>query len=90
MVLSHLQMGNREILDLDQKEILGFAGNCLELRNDQGQTFLAISKRAMDALKAKHVDQLKPCFHDILECNVETIEHVGGGGIRCMIAGVHL
>ncbi|TRY71904.1 hypothetical protein TCAL_06721 [Tigriopus californicus] len=90
LVSSYLRLGDREILDLNQSEILGFAGNCLELRNDQGQTFLAISKRAMEAMNAKHVDQLKPCFHDILECDVETIEHVGGGGIRCMIAGVHL
>ena len=25
---------------------------------------------------------------DIVRCNVDTIERVGGGGIRCMMAGI--
>ena len=29
-------------------------------------------------------------FDELLVPDVGTIEHVGGGGIRCMVAGVHL
>ena len=25
---------------------------------------------------------------DVVTCNVDTIEKVGGGGIRCMMAGI--
>ena len=25
---------------------------------------------------------------DVVKCNVDTIEKVGGGGIRCMVAGI--
>jgi hypothetical protein len=29
-------------------------------------------------------------YNEIIHSNVSTIEHVGGGSARCMIAGIHL
>eukprot|EP00095_Tigriopus_kingsejongensis_P008559 maker-scaffold548_size139981-snap-gene-0.25 protein:Tk08559 transcript:maker-scaffold548_size139981-snap-gene-0.25-mRNA-1 annotation:"amidinotransferase" len=90
MVLQNLKMGHRQIMDLSHAEILGFGGNCLEIRNTQGQLLLAMSRRAFNTMRDDFRQIIRKSFHDILICDVDTIEHVGGGGIRCMIAGVHL
>ena len=72
---------------------MGFAGNCLELvgRNETGsdQLLLAISSKALKSLEQKKVEKLK-AYLNLVEIEVSTIEHIGGGGIRCMLAGVHL
>ena len=72
---------------------MGFAGNCLELvgKNETGsdQLLLAISSKALKSLEQKKVEKLK-AYLNLVEIEVYTIEHIGGGGIRCMLAGVHL
>ena len=78
---------------LSFQEILGFAGNCLELigktDSNEEQLVLAISSTALKSLDKMNIEKLEK--HLILApVNIETIEHIGGGGIRCMMAGVHL
>ena len=79
---------------LSFREILGFAGNCLELvgsttDSKDEQLVLAISSTALRSLDKIKVEKLEKHLK-LAPVNVNTIEHVGGGGIRCMIAGVHL
>ena len=78
---------------LNFREILVFAGNCLEVvgKTDSGvdQDVLAISSTAIKSLDNTKVEQLKKHLK-LAPVDVSTIEHIGGGGIRCMIAGVHL
>ena len=78
---------------LNFREILAFAGNCLEVvgKTDSGvdQDVLAISSTAIKSLDNTKVEQLKKHLK-LAPVDVSTIEHIGGGGIRCMIAGVHL
>ena len=89
-MLQNLRVGNREIVELSWEETSAFAGNCLEVVNAKGARFLAVSKSAVDGLDAGKVERLRRAFHDLLVCDVGTIEFIGGGGIRCMMAGVHL
>ena len=89
-VLQNLKVGNREIIELTWEETSAFAGNCLEVVNAKGSRFLAISKSAVDGLASDKIDRLRRAFHELLVCDVGTIEFIGGGGIRCMMAGVHL
>ena len=93
MVVEHLQSSGRDIIVLSLMEILGFAGNCLELvgKTDLGkeQLVLAISQTALKSLDSKKIQRLKKHLK-IASIDVSNIEHVGGGGIRCMLAGVHL
>ena len=42
--------GRARVFDLSPAEILGFAGNCIEVGNDEGQVFLVMSARAEKAL----------------------------------------
>jgi hypothetical protein len=49
-----------------------------------------ISKKASEGLTEKNFKAVGACFEELLIADVNNIEHVAGGGIRCMIAGVHL
>jgi hypothetical protein len=90
-VLGSLTASGREVLELSLEEVSNFAGNCFELEREPptGKQLLAISSRALKGLSTKSRSTLEK-FVDFVECNVDTIEHVGGGGIRCMLAAVHL
>ena len=93
MIVEYLQSSERDIITLSFKEILGFAGNCLELvgkTDSEGEHLvLAISQTALKSLDSKKIQRLKKHLK-IASIDVSNIEHVGGGGIRCMLAGVHL
>ena len=93
MILERLQSSGRDIIVLSFKEILGFAGNCLELvgksESEKDHLVLAISKTALKSLDRKKIQILEKHLK-IASIDVSNIEHVGGGGIRCMLAGVHL
>ena len=93
MILERLQSSGRDIIVLSFTEILGFAGNCLELvgktESEKEQLVLAISKTALKSLDRKKILKLEKHLK-IASIDVSNIEHVGGGGMRCMLAGVHL
>jgi hypothetical protein len=99
LVLENLISTGRYVIKLSLDEVSEFAGNCLELerktksnleRDDtKKKPLLAISSRALRRLSTENRSTMET-FVDFVECNVDTIEHVGGGGIRCMIAGIHL
>jgi hypothetical protein len=87
--MQSLHDSGRHIVRLSFDEVSGFAGNCLELHTESEKPLLAISSRALLRLSTENRSTLQT-FVDFVECNVDTIEHIGGGGIRCMIAGIHL
>ena len=78
-------------MDLSFEEVSAFCGNCIELRSadSNSRPKLAVSRRAERQLSAANVATLAK-FVDVVVCDVDVMEHVGGGGIRCMIAGIHL
>ena len=90
MVSNELKSTGREILWLSHAEMMAFAGNCLELRTRQEQELvLAISHTAVKALSPLNLAALQRQLR-LIEVHIPTIEAVGGGGVRCMLAGVHL
>lgn len=82
-----LRLTGREIVLLSFQEMEGFAGNCLELRTRHDDLVLAISRTAVNALSPDNLAALQRHLR-FLEANVDTIEAVGGGGLRCMLAEV--
>jgi hypothetical protein len=87
-VVAALQDG-RELLTLTRAQITAFAANILFLHNAQAEPVVAISQTAIRALSAAQLALLER--HALLvACEVSTIEHVGGGGIRCMLAEIFL
>ena len=60
----------------------------MELRTRNDELVLAISHTAVKSLRYSNLAALQRHLR-FIEVNVDTIEAVGGGGIRCMLAGVH-
>jgi hypothetical protein len=65
-----------------------FAGNVLELTTPKS-TLIALSSTALysfDPAQRRVLEELA----QLVPVPVPTIEHIGGGGVRCMLAEIHL
>jgi hypothetical protein len=88
-VKSTLQSSQKEIIELTLDQIEAFAGNMLQVRNDENQTFIVMSEQAYNALRADQIDQLRN-HGEIIAAPLYTIERYGGGSARCMMAEIFL
>jgi hypothetical protein len=89
-LLTHLAGGGRTVLGIDQRQMASFAGNALELRTRGGASVLALSARALASFDAEVRERLDRLVGRVLAVPVPTIEEVGGGSVRCMLAEVFL
>jgi hypothetical protein len=88
-VLARLAAGGREIIEISIRQMENFAGNLLELTNESGASVIVLSRTANAALTADQRNSLAR-FGQVLPVAIETIEKVGGGSVRCMLAEVFL
>jgi hypothetical protein len=79
----------KEIVQISMEQMNNFAGNMLQLRNENGDSFLIMSERAYNSLSKPQRMQIE-VYSNIIHSNLETIENNGGGSARCMIAEIHL
>ena len=91
-VLAQLRASGREIIEIGHDEIEHFAGNMLELGTwDEAlgdSRVLVMSDTARRALTPELFAQLSGCTDTVLAVPVPTIEKLGGGSVRCMLAEV--
>ena len=64
-----------------------FAGNMLQLKNNDGDKFVVLSESAYNSLSESQISSLEK-FNKLIVAPVPTIEKYGGGSVRCMIAEV--
>lgn len=88
-IASLLESTAHEIVALTFEQMHSFAGNMLELRTGDGGHVIAMSQTALDSLTSRERAQLESCGA-IVSVAIPTIERLGGGSVRCMIAEVHL
>ncbi len=88
-VTDSLTATGHEIIDISYEQMNHFAGNMLELCNAAGQRFLVMSEQARAALSEAQLAQILQ-YDQVLSPAVNTIETIGGGGVRCMMAEVFL
>ncbi len=88
-VVKALEGTGKQILDLSMQQIGEFAGNMLELKGTGGRKLMAMSRRAWRSLTAAQRDLLTAHAEPVL-APVDTIERLGGGSARCMLAEVFL
>jgi hypothetical protein len=89
-VLSQLRGSGRAVLELSHEQMNAFAGNMLELGSSLTGSVVAMSERARDALTAEQRATLEAHAGPIVAASIPTIEKLGGGSVRCMLAEVHL
>jgi hypothetical protein len=86
-VCSRLEQSGHELIELGTDELESFAGNLLELTGHGN--VIALSAAALAALAAPTRRALER-HGRLVAANVATIERVGGGSVRCMLAEVAL
>jgi hypothetical protein len=89
-VLDALRTTGHAVIDLTHDQMSAFAGNMLELRTAAGGTIVAMSQAAEDSLLPEQRDTLVSLSGPIVAAAVPSIEHHGGGSVRCMLAEIHL
>lgn len=88
-VETQLRATGKEILTLSWGQLESFAGNMLEVQDRDGAPLLVMSRTAWNSLdftqRAIIERHARP-----LPVNIDTIERIGGGSARCMLAEVYL
>ncbi len=92
-VLARLAHTGRELVSLDSNAIAHFAANALELASwDEALgdcRVLVLSAAAHAVLPLAHRARLAAGTDTLLVVPVPTIERLGGGSVRCMLAEIH-
>jgi hypothetical protein len=87
-LLDELGRGGRALIDLAPAQLAAFAANLIELRGASGPV-IALSRSAADALTAaQHAALARQ--GQLVVAAIDTIETLGGGSVRCMLAEIHL
>jgi hypothetical protein len=85
-----LRASGRDLIALTVAQMHAFAGNILELSTRDGGFIVAMSAAAYQALSAGQRAAIERLSGRIVRTPVPTIETLGGGSVRCMIAEVFL
>lgn len=88
-VVKSLQETGHQIIAITLGQVARFAGNMLTLQPAKGRELLALSQSAFDALEPAQRDTLGQ-FCELVPLAIPTIETIGGGSVRCMLAEVFL
>lgn len=80
---------NKELIEISEDQMQQFAGNMLQVQNQEGQQFLVMSETAYKSLTEKQISQIE-MHSEIIYADLNTIETNGGGSARCMLAEVFL
>lgn len=81
---AELDRSDREIIPITLDQMHSYCGNLLELRSPKG-SFIFLSETAFHALKPDQRISLQK-YAQLVPVPIPTIETVGGGSVRCMIA----
>jgi hypothetical protein len=87
-VLNTLRASGHDIIDVSLRQMREFAGNVLELESAGGPV-VALSTRAWRSLEAPQ-RRILESHAKLIPVAIPTIERMGGGGVRCMLAELHL
>lgn len=88
-VINSLQASRLEVLEISYDQMHHFVGNMIQVQSKGGKNYLVMSDSALKYLYEDQIDILSK-YGDFIHVDVKTIESIGGGSARCMIAGIHL
>jgi len=77
-----------EIVDINQAQMAALCGNVLELEDERGLPVMAMSTRAYNAFTQEQRDMMRRHVAGLHHANIDTLEHIGGGGVRCTLAEI--
>ncbi len=78
-----------EIVPISFEQVRHYAGNMLQVKNIRGEKFTILSRSAYRSLTREQKKVLQ--YHTtLLPIDINTIETIGGGSVRCMMAEIFL
>ncbi|UXP34059.1 arginine deiminase-related protein [Reichenbachiella agarivorans] len=89
-VIESLEDSDKEIIEITEEQKECFAGNMLQVENKEGEKFIVMSDTAYNSLDQDQIDRLLTYNKEIIHSSLHTIETLGGGSARCMMAEVFL
>lgn len=88
-VIDKLVRTHHEIVEISYDQLYAFAGNMLQVADRDGEKLLVMSDTAYHSLNLRQIQTLQK-YNRIVKAPIPTIETLGGGSVRCMIADIHL
>lgn len=88
-VQEYLEKTGKKMIPITVKQKFQFAGNMLELKNSDGNRLTVMSDAAYHSLGQVQIQTIQR-YTDIVVPSIPTIEKLGGGSVRCMIAEIFL
>ncbi len=89
MLVNQLKNTGNEIVKISYEQMNQFAGNMLALQTNDNKEILVLSQSAFDSLNSTQKKEIEK-YVALLPMSIPTIETIGGGSARCMIAEVFL
>lgn len=89
-VIAAIEDSGRTLINVSLDQMERFACNAIELRATDARPMVALSTTALDSLSTDQRETLERLGGELVAVPIPTIERVGGGSVRCMIAEVHL
>lgn len=89
MLIAQINKTGKTIISISLDQMNHFAGNMLQVKNQQEERFLIMSTQAYQCLNEAQIEALE-AFNRILHSPIPTIETNGGGSARCMMAEIFL
>ncbi len=79
----------KEVIEISEEQLHQFAGNMLQVQNEEGTQFLVMSQTANQSLTQEQIQRIES-YCEIIYADLNTIEVNGGGSARCMLAEIFL
>lgn len=89
IVTDHLNETGKEIIAISESQRDNFAGNMLQVMNNNKDRYIVLSESAFSCLTEKQRKCLQK-HGKLLHNPINTIERLGGGSARCMMAEIFL
>lgn len=78
-----------QVVSVSFAQMRAFAGNMMEVQSRAGEPFVILSEQAFHSLLPGQIHAISR-HAEMIPVPVPTIERVGGGSVRCMLAGIFL
>lgn len=89
MLIKQLSMEDRPVIEISFSQMKQFCANVLEVQDRDGNLVIVMSSTAKKAFTKDQLTLMAES-HTLIDIDIPTIEKVGGGSARCMMAGLHL
>jgi hypothetical protein len=88
-LVNSIKKTGKEVVDISLQQLNCFAGNMLQVINEDGELLLVMSTQAYQSLTKSQIEILQK-HNRIIHSSLKNIETAGGGSARCMMAEIFL